>query len=116
MFKTTRSLYPTTSPSPSLLIYSPRNLQTNQPQDDDDEDVHAGKIILKTPPNNIFFFSFQSMPKMPEGEKKEESAESLAEKKEQVIMFHLNCLCIVYYSIIMNPKSQVLHINVECKE
>ena len=28
--------------------------------------------------------SLQSMPKMPEGEKKEESAESLAEKKEQV--------------------------------
>ena len=37
------------------------------------------------------------MPKMPEGEKKEESAESLAEKKEQVIMFHLNCLCSVLF-------------------
>ena len=34
---------------------------------------------------NLIQQIFKSMPKMPEGEKKEESAESLAEKKEQVI-------------------------------
>ena len=34
--------------------------------------------------SGIILCYFQSMPKMPEGEKKEESAESLAEKKEQV--------------------------------
>ena len=37
-----------------------------------------------TAPVGIILWYLQSMPKMPEGEKKEESAESLAEKKEQV--------------------------------
>ena len=52
-------------------------------KDDDDEDVHAGRMrALDSKDANDGMF--QSMPKMPEGEKKEESAESLAEKKEQV--------------------------------
>ena len=50
----------------------------------DDEDVHAGMISIYQWMLIITSQYLQSMPKMPEAEKKEESAESLAEKKEQV--------------------------------
>ena len=50
-----------------------------------DQPLNYATLIIQcaklNPTNN-----FQSMPKMPEGEKKEESAESLAEKKEQVLI------------------------------
>ena len=51
----------------------------------DDEDVHAGEITDWSLVMLVIISQYlQSMPKMPEAEKKEESAESLAEKKEQV--------------------------------
>ena len=57
-------------------------------QDDDAQDVHSGKLIKKKIEDNISLKLFQSMPKMPENEAKEETAESREEKKEQVNNVH----------------------------
>ena len=66
-----------------LTIFSKPRVPIKAFQDDDAQDVHAGKSI-KEKEENISLKLFQSMPKMPENEAKEETAESREEKKEQV--------------------------------